>query len=669
MKRDNTPWGPTPEAALTWSDSAEPYSSRFDDVYFSRDQGLAESHHVFLQGNGLPERWQRASRSGFCIAETGFGTGLNFLLTWQAWRAQGDAAPRLHFISVERYPLDAAQLQRALQLWPELRALSDELLDAWPGRLPGQHRLCFDSGRVILDLWWEDATAALSDLACRGELVDAWYLDGFAPSRNSDMWHSSVFTAMASLSRRDATVATFTAAGAVRRGLEDAGFSMRKVPGFGRKRESLVGRLRAPVSPLKTMDTPWDLDAQPAAATDSALVIGAGLAGATLASALAARGVTVTVLDRGDIAGEASGNDQGILYTRLSRRHSTLTDFALQSFLHASTYYRQLFAAGLLREGHDGSLCGSFHQQEDAEELALMQGRLQGLEDLARVLDAAGAEEHLGVTPALPGYWYPRSGWLNPPAVCHALLQAPGITVLRNCGALTLDRCTQGWQALDTTGRSLASAQVAAVCAGPDSSALAGLDWLPLQPIRGQTSHLPASTVTRKLRAALCHKGYISPARNGYHCIGASFKLRDSSAELRDAEHRENIEKLLTALPQWRSQLPLPDPAQIQGRVGLRCASPDYLPLAGAVPDRSQFLQAYAGLRKNARQVIDKRGSYVPGLYLNTAHGSRGLTSAPLCAQVLAAQICAEPPPLSRELLRALSPARFLMRDLSRNKI
>ncbi len=669
MNRDNTPFGPTPAPALDWKGDCEPFSTRFDDLYYSREDGMAESHHVFLAGNQLPDRWHNHRDPDFRIAETGFGTGLNFLLTWEAWRQQPEPRPRLHYVSVEKYPLDREDLVRALTPWQALSPLAQALAEAWPGRIPGQHRLSFDSGRVTLDLWWEDAATAFADLARTGPLFDAWYLDGFAPARNESMWQPGLYQSMGSLSRPNATVATFTAAGHVRRGLIAAGFEVAKVTGFGRKRESLAGRIRTPGPKLEGSGSPWDLPCAERARPQSAIVIGAGLAGCTLARALAERDIAVQVLDRGTLAGEASGNEQGILYTRLSRKHSSLTDFALQSFSHAARLYRQYFANGILREPIDGSLCGSFHQQDNSDEMAYMHDALLGLEHLARVLDPTAAEEELGERPALGGYWYPASGWLRPPAVCRSMLQSKLIKLRENCGQLQLRREQGQWQAVDETGELIAQADVAVLCTGTGTTAFPAAADLPLQNIRGQTSYLPVTDASSQLRAALCHKGYISPARDGVHCIGASFKLKDPSTELRPAEHRENLDKLAAALPQWKSELENLDTTKMTGRVGFRCASPDYLPIAGPAPKREAFLQTYAGLRKNAKLQIDSKGDYMPGLFINTAHGSRGLSSAPLCAQLLASQICNEPPPLSSELSKALSPARFLIRDLARNRV
>ena len=671
MKRDNTPWRPVTAAEVAWAESGDPLSRQFHDVYYSVDNGLEESRYVFLQGNDLPHRCLAHGQPRFCVAETGFGTGLNFLLTWQAWRELPAGTPSLHYLSFEKYPLSAVDLAKALAAWPGLAPLAAELLDHYPGLLPGQHRIVLDGGRVLLDLWWEDVSQALPDLAGRDErLVDAWYLDGFAPARNESMWSSQLLHNVARLSRPLATFATFTAAGHVRRKLAEAGFDVSKAPGYGRKRECLRGTLAATVAADSTGPvTPWDLPHGPLPARpERVLVVGAGLAGCTLAAAVAARGIDVTVVDRAALAGAGSGNDQGILYTRLSRKHSALTDFALQSFHFATNYYRTLFASGRLVEGVDGSLCGNFQQSSDDQEMADMREVLAPVPELAQVLDRHQACHKLHIDQPAAGYWYPASGWLRPASICLALVADPRITLLENCGELRLEYDGDLWRTF-AGNTILASAPCAVVAAGVHSPTLAPLAWLPVQAIRGQTTDLPGDGAWSSLRGNLCHEGYIAPARDGRHCIGATFVLHTSDTELREAEHASNLDKLARAVPAWRAALAALDPAGLSGRVGYRCASPDYLPIVGPVPDRDAFLHRYAGLRKNARQTISRKGDYMPGLYLSTAHGSRGLTSTPLAAELLASQICAEAPPMSRELCRALAPARFIIRDLARNRI
>ena len=670
MKRDNTPWRPVEAATLHWSESADPVSDRFNDVYYSRDNGLEESRYTFLQGNKLPERWSSHPRAHFCIAETGFGTGLNFLLTWQAWRELPGPRPDLHYLAVEKFPLTRQDLARALANWPTLEPLANRLLEYYPGLLAGQHRLLLEQGRVRLDLWWEDAAQALPDLASRRQpLVDAWYLDGFAPSCNASMWSPDVLNAAAALSHPEASFATFTAAGQVRRNLVDAGFKVHKAPGYGCKRESLRGQLQNEYPPWPhTVNTPWDIATTCPERPESALVIGGGLAGCTVAAALSRRGISVTLLEQGALANAGSGNDQGILYTRLSSKHSSLVDFALQSFRFAAMYYQSLFQSGQLTAGLDGELCGCFHQSSNTVEMATLAEPLAHLPELAQVLDAQRAQAVLGIDQPCAGYWYPLSGWLRPASVCNALVDSANIRVMENCGELKLASGSDGWRAL-AEGEVLATASCAIVATGCAAASMEQFDWLPLQAIRGQTTHLPAAPTFSGLRAALCHTGYIAPARGGSHCIGATFDVQDHDPSLRTADHRSNLESLADAVPEWRQTLATFDPASLAGRVGYRCASPDYLPLAGPAPDLPAFLTDYGVLRKNARQHISHQGRYLPGLYLTTAHGSRGLTSTPLAAELLASMICREPAPLSRELCRAVAPARFIMRDLTRNRI
>jgi tRNA 5-methylaminomethyl-2-thiouridine biosynthesis bifunctional protein len=356
-----------------------------------------------------------------------------------------------------------------------------------------------------------------------------------------------------------------------------------------------------------------------------------------------------------------------VLYTRLSHRHSALTDFSLQSYSYASRYYRQQFERGLLTQGVDGELCGNFQQVKDPDKLTKLSSALCAVPELAQILSAEQANSLLGIEQHQAGYWFPGSGWLNPPGLCHALLQHSRIAVLQRCGAVSLEQQGERWSA-SVAGKNIATADCVVVAAGTATCALAGLEWLPLQAIRGQTSDLPSSDQLSQLSACLCHDGYIAPSRQGLHTIGATFSVRDMELELRNEDHRYNLDTLSGALPSCSEELSALAPEALNGRVGFRCASIDYLPLIGPLPDRAAFLQRFGALRKNARSNIASAGDYMPGLYLNTGHGSRGLTSTPLAAELLASLICGEPLPLSRELYRAVAPARFLIRELSRKR-
>lgn len=249
---------PIQTATLTWNEQGTPVSKQFDDVYFSNQDGLEETRYVFLHGNRLPQRFATHPRPLLVVAETGFGTGLNFLTLWQAFagfrQAEPDAAlQRLHFISFEKFPLQQADLAAAHARWPELAPYADELRAQWPLPLPGCHRLLLAEGRITLDLWFGDVNELLPQFdASMNNQVDAWFLDGFAPAKNPDMWTEQLFAAMARFARPEGSFATFTAAGFVRRGLQQAGFQVNRCKGFGQKREMLAGGLPADTQPTPT---------------------------------------------------------------------------------------------------------------------------------------------------------------------------------------------------------------------------------------------------------------------------------------------------------------------------------------------------------------------------------------------------------------------------------
>jgi tRNA 5-methylaminomethyl-2-thiouridine biosynthesis bifunctional protein len=230
---------PLAPASLVFTKGGIPFSETFGDVYHSADGGPGQAAFVFLAGNGLPERWR--GRERFTVLETGFGAGLNFLATWDAWRRDEARPALLHFISVEKFPLGRTDLERLHRSWPELAPCSALLQEAWPPLERDLHRLAFDAGRVVLDLFFGDARDVLTRL---GERADAIYLDGFAPEKNPEMWSEAIFSALGDAARPEATLATWTVAAAVRKGLTEAGFEVWKTAGYGRKRHMLRGRRR-----------------------------------------------------------------------------------------------------------------------------------------------------------------------------------------------------------------------------------------------------------------------------------------------------------------------------------------------------------------------------------------------------------------------------------------
>lgn len=652
-------------ARLDWDEQGQPLSSQFDDVYFSRHSGLEESRYVFIRHNRLPERFQAMDVvHPFVVAETGFGTGLNFLACWQCFMQHAPSEARLHFISAEKYPLDPADLKQALALWPELGAFSQQLLQHYRAIQPGYQHFVFEQGRVSLTLLVGEASTEFSRLDAR---VNAWFLDGFAPAKNPQMWTEELFGQLARLSAEGCSLATFTSAGFVRRGLQAAGFSMQRSPGFGRKREMLCGSLSGNCHPVTPTTAPWFArPRQPENSAKQAIIVGAGISGCATAYSLARRGWQVSLIERhSQIAREASGNPQGILYLKPSAHPTPLSQLLLAGF----GYSRRLLANWPDNPHFD--CCGLLQLAFNDKELRRQQQLAQCFDaGLLQAVNAAQASELAGVRLDCAALFYPESGWINPAELCKQLVGHANIHLL--CGRQTGDLQYNGqhWQALDEQGRTIASAPVAIIAAANEVRRFRYSSWLPLKSIQGQTSSLPATASSQSLQRVVSAQGYIAPACGGRHCLGASFDFERTDTEVLAQVHLENLQRLRELGEDLCQRLDIDnlDMHQLSGHAALRCTSPDYLPVFGPLADRAGMLSAYERLRQDARSRINTPCPWFPGLYVNTAHGSRGMITAPLAGEVLAAWINGEALPLPVELLEACHPNRFVIRSLKRNQ-
>lgn len=621
------------------------YSEAYGDVYHAAAGGPGQARHVFLAGNGLPERWR--GRPRFVILETGFGTGLNFLATWAAWRADPQAPERLHYLAVEKHPFPAADLAAIHAAWPELAEPAARLRAAWPTLVPGYHRLELEGGRLSLTLMFGDAESCLKRLRAR---VDAFFLDGFAPNRNPAMWSEPVLRRLGRLAAPDATLATWSVAGPVREALSRAGFALEKRPGYAGKREMLTGRPEAGHAP--------DLSPHPAAGDRHALIIGAGLAGCATARSLARRGWQVTLLERhGAPAREASGNLAGIVRPLLSLDDNIASRFTRAAFLHALRTWRELEAEG---RGPRWEACGVLqiardaahadHQRDLVEAHAYPSGYVS-------FLTREEAAERVGWPLAQGGWLFPGGGWAHPPGVCAANLAAGGDGVSRRFGADVdrLERRDGLWHALDPAGRELAQAPVAILAGGAQTGQLAQAAGLPLRRVRGQVSHLPAGGLP-PLRLALCRDGYATPAPDGLVCAGASYNF-DAEAVPRPEDHEGNLARLELILPGSTARL---EAGGLDGRVGFRAVAPDRLPLIGPLPGDPATLAGEVP----TLSTLPRR----EGLHALLGLASRGLVWAQLAAELLAGQLEGEPLPLESDLVDALDPARFVLRRLRRGR-
>ncbi|MDH5711101.1 MAG: bifunctional tRNA (5-methylaminomethyl-2-thiouridine)(34)-methyltransferase MnmD/FAD-dependent 5-carboxymethylaminomethyl-2-thiouridine(34) oxidoreductase MnmC [Gammaproteobacteria bacterium] len=647
-------------AEIEWRDG-QPYSPGYDDIYFSAAGGREESEYVFLGYNNLATRWHElVAGEHFVIAETGFGTGLNFVLTLQAWqehKAAGHipADARLHYIAIEKHPVSPEDIQRVATSWPDLADCFDELLSVYPLPVEGDHCRSLLGGAVYLHLKFMDIIDALEQSHL---LADAWYLDGFGPDRNADIWNERVFELVEKNSRQGATLATYTAAGFVRRGLQLAGFTVSKVKGHGKKREMITAVL-SNKKPVQNR-APWYELEKTDCHNRQAVILGAGLAGLTTAWSLVQRGWQVTVIDRHkDVAEETSGNPAGLLMPRLSIDNKADAQFYSSALLYAAHCLDQLQKSEEERFWfHEGvySIFKTGKTEKIIESNGYPEQFMQLLtgSDIPDVINAANASVSL----------LKEAGWASPKRICEQLVKVCGeaLTLIEK-NVNDIQKIEQGWQLLDEQGRSIILTDVLVLANGVAINQFEQLAWLPVLSVRGQVTEIPATEKSTMLNRAVSFDAYVTPAHNGKHIAGASYHVGDNNTALTQAEQDENMQRLEQCLPGLFTP-----PGKLNGRVGFRAVSEDRVPIIGAVPNKQQFQQDYIELHHGRPNAQYPGASYLSGLYVNVAHGSRGICSSFLSAEILASMIVNEPLPVNKVIIDQLSPARFLVRKLRRGE-
>lgn len=659
-------------AKLDWNEVGTPVSDQFDDVYFSNVNGLEETRYVFLSQNNLPQRWQEYDQRRFVIAETGFGTGLNFLAVWQwfeQFKQQNPKAPlqELHFISFEKYPLSSVDLAKAHQSWPELAKYAEQLQRHYPIAVPECHRIVLANGAITLDLWFGDIKDCMPLVPVPEHgIVDAWFLDGFAPSKNPEMWNQSLFDGMAKLAKQDCSCATFTAAGFVRRGLIEAGFDMKKVKGFGTKRDMIAGCLleRKANSNIK----PWfHRSASPV--HKHIAIIGGGIASAALANTLVRRGQKVTLYCQDEQAAKrASGNRQGAVYPLLNGAHHNVSRVFAPAFLFARQFVDQ--AAEQFRFDHDW--CGVTQLKWDDKSASKLDNMLKGHFDpqLINSLDATQTSQTIGLPIDMASVHYPLGGWLCPAELTQGLIEhldkneqfeakfAHKIDVLEQVES-------NSWQ-LQSNGETFQHDCVV-IANGNEFASFSQSKDIPLGQVKGQVSHIPTTDSLTKLKTVLCYDGYMTPVNpnNQHHCIGASYDRSQLNYLFDPVAQKENADKLRHCVPNqpWADEV---DSSSNQSRQGIRCVSRDHLPFIGNVGNFEKIKSAYANLSDSTRHAATT--PHYANLYCFLGLGSRGLSSAPLMAEILASQICGDPLPLPVDLLEQLDPSRMWVRKLRKGK-
>lgn len=581
-------------------------SDVFGDVYFSRAGVIAESRHVFLDAVGLPSCVE--GRSSYTLAELGFGTGTNFLLAWDAWERATPPKGCLHYVSVEGFPLDIDVLAHVHENTP-LADKARALANVYPPQVPGFHRRRLAGGRISLTLLFGDAAALLPELTAQ---VDGWFLDGFAPAKNPDMWSDEVLDQVARLSVEGTRLGSFTAAGVVRRGLAARGFEVEKRAGYGKKRECIQAHFVGPVAADRAV--PWYGAPRLKGTTDAVTIIGAGIAGRCLANVFQGEGTAPEVIDAGTRYPAASSVPAALTAPRITDPTQPMGAFLASAFLHAAHMFPLMF------DGLDGQ--GVLVTAEDQEQLKRREGFL------AKLGWPEGAiwnrQEH-------QGHWFPGACAINPHLALDSLF--PDGQVEKR--VIT---------SLDGVGQTVILAN------GPWCARLAPEAGLPLGPNRGQVTLVEGASGAVPISGA----GHIIPMGKDATLLGSTYdrwpNLDDHGwVALRDADHRENLSK---AAARVGSGIASSTPVQ-GGWVGLRATTPDHMPIAGPLIDAEAF---------DGVSAPWLGGGHQGGLFALTGLGSRGFQTAFLGAELVAAQVTGAPWPVPTSIARAVHPARFAHR-------
>ncbi|EQA55097.1 FAD-dependent 5-carboxymethylaminomethyl-2-thiouridine(34) oxidoreductase MnmC [Leptospira kmetyi] len=710
---------------LSWKENSTPVSEQFGDIYFSPENGLEETEHVFIRGNDLPHRWRNSNiQNSFCILELGFGTGLNFLTAWKEYKEHKDRF-RLHFISIEKFPLNREEISKALSVFPELAEIKEEFLRSYEDLIPGMNYFRFLNGRIHLNLYLGDVADALVEISGK---VDAIFLDGFAPSKNLEMWQESALSHLKKLSKIGTTVATFTVARIVRDSLTSAGFVLEKRPGFGRKREMLTGTIlesglesdadrtlsteeesNLTVPLFEKSSKPWCIRSYPKketrTQTQTVAIVGAGIAGSALAYSLLKRNIQVLLIDPSGIAREASGIPGAISHPHLTKIPGPISLFTLRAFRYALQFLKS-FA-----EPDQFSDCGLFHGITEemsserfqkglenhglSEEIVFWKKANQSIDsenefsnkDVSK--GKAGFENDLG-----EGIFFPKGFWTQPSSIAKKMTDQTGIEFIQ-ATVISIHKIGSEFSSTKSETTNFATIEPADPNEAETSDAslweltlqesdrkvhadsiifcnshsigklvaplFEGEEPFPIRKVRGQLVSIKQTEASSKLSRILCAEHYFTPAIRGEHILGSTFDEFDLDPQARNKDTEQLLQYIRTKYPSFDFK----SDSVLEEKVGFRAQTPDRFPVIGPIFDPKEFKRTYRGidLPKNAKKTYPALKT-IPGLYVFGGLGSRGILSSFLGAEILASLILGEPAPVESSLLESLHPARFLYRKI-----
>ena len=576
------------------------FSEEFDDLYSSAKGAVAECNHVFIKGNNLNERFENlGENSKFYIGEIGFGIGINFLTTCKSWLDHTKQNQVLEFYSFDKYLFRLSDFKTLNVSCPDLKEYISELERNYPRNIQGAQKISLFGGRIILNLIIGEIDNTQEYIKLMDK-VDAWYFDGFSPSKNPDLWSIKLFKCIHKSCHENTTFSTYTSSGLVKNNLTESGFNHSRAMGFSDKRHMLKG----------TVDTQLKKNTS----NTKVAVIGSGIAGCVLSYTLAKKGIEVDLYEKSDsICSGASSHELLVTYPRLSAHDTAFGSFTLHSYIFATNFYKQLKTdtwkkTGVIILNHDAAT--------EKRQSSLLEKRADG--EIYRYIDPDEASEISGIDIKLNGLIYEDAGYILPEEMCKFLIESPKINIFTSSHIESIKKNREVFNL--NIGKKKFEYQNVCVCAGSETANIVDIDGISIK--RGQVTHIESLDNISRIKLPICAKGYISPRVNNIHLVGSSYSDSEDT-DLSEEEHLYNLNNLKLVIDEEMNV--------ITGQTGHRAVSKDHMPVVGMKD----------------------------GIYINTCHGSRASVTAPISAEIIASMIVDEAPPLMGRELESLSPERF----------
>ena len=576
------------------------FSEEFDDLYSSAKGAVAECNHVFIKGNNLKERFENlGENSKFYIGEIGFGIGINFLTTCKSWLDHTKQNQVLEFYSFDKYLFRLSDFKTLNVSCPDLKEYISELERNYPRNIQGAQKISLFGGRIILNLIIGEIDNTQEYIKLMDK-VDAWYFDGFSPSKNPDLWSIKLFKCIHKSCHENTTFSTYTSSGLVKNNLTESGFNHSRAMGFSDKRHMLKG----------TVDTQLKKNTS----NTKVAVIGSGIAGCVLSYTLAKKGIEVDLYEKSDsICSGASSHELLVTYPRLSAHDTAFGSFTLHSYIFATNFYKQLKTdawkkTGVIILNHDAAT--------EKRQSSLLEKRADG--EIYRYINPDEASELSGIDIKLNGLIYEDAGYILPEEMCKFLIESPKINIFTSSHIKSIKKNREVFNL--NIGKKKFEYQNVCVCAGSETANIVDIDGFTIK--RGQVTHIESLDNISRIKLPICAKGYISPRVNNIHLVGSSYSDSEDT-DLSEEEHLYNLNNLKLVIDEEMNV--------ITGQTGHRAVSKDHMPVVGMKD----------------------------GIYINTCHGSRASVTAPISAEIIASMIVDEAPPLMGRELESLSPERF----------